>query len=66
MLEYRIREEAPLTLMFHGKMDEPTETAGPQWFDAMNNILDRIKGKEEASELQTMSYLQYANLYFPD
>ncbi len=66
-LDLKIREGQPQVLMFHGTMDDPTTNdGGPQWFEAMKAILDYLKAKQAAGDVEVMSFANYAKLFVPE
>jgi hypothetical protein len=62
----KIKEGLPLMLKFHGKMDTPTATAGPQWFEALKVIFDYLDDRQKANEVKVMNYLDFTKLFVPE
>ena len=63
MIDQRIKDGQPLTVTFHGVMDENGVAPTEQRFQAMISILDYLKAKESAVRLVTHS--QLVDQYFP-
>lgn len=66
MIDQRVKDGKPLTITFHGRMDEGGEPPTEQWFKAMVEILDYLKEKEQAGEVEVTTHLELVNRYFPD
>ena len=66
MIDQRVKDGKPLTITFHGKMDEAGEPPTEQWLAAFAEIMDYFQAKRDEGEIEVVTGLQLANLYVPD